>query len=127
MDLQPYATSFYDVVDKHFNASLIMIECKEIVAFKLEYLDTLATPSINFESKDIQNLFEYLGTFTTPSQIKTLTEINKNPRSFEAIELILNFPFMWGIKVNDPFLWNAEAGCADAKSILNRIGCFEKK
>lgn len=123
MNLQPYATSFYGVVSNHFNAKLTIIECEKIAAFKLEYLDSIATPSINFEKQSVESLRRCLSAFATEAQLeKTFLSIEANPLLYEKLELILSFPYMWGIKLKDPLLWDAESGCSDAKFILNKTG-----
>lgn len=123
MNLQSYATSFYSVVSNWFNAKLTIIECEEIAAFKLEYLDSITTPSINFEKQSVESLRKYLGIFATEARLeKIFLSIEANPPLCEGLELILSFPYMWGIKSKDPLLWDAEAGCSDAKFILNKTG-----
>lgn len=123
MDLQSYATSFHGVVSNHFNAKLTIIECEEIAAFKLEYLDSITTPSINFEKQSVESLRKCLSAFTSEAQLeKIFLSIEANPLLYEELGLILSFPYMWGIKLKDPLLWDAEAGCGDAKFILNKTG-----
>lgn len=121
MDLKPYAyaTSFYNEVIRYFNARLTMIECEYIIAFELEYLDSVDSPSIGFENQETQVL------------LQKVSPERKDRPVFEGIEtrnlLILRFPYMWGVKPKNPLLWDAESGINDARFILKKTGRIENQ
>lgn len=115
MDLNPYATAFYDEVIKYFNARLTIIESDYVIAFQLEYLDSLAAPSIEFEKQDIESLLRTINPKSLGDRL-----VIEGAKTGDL--LIIKFPRVWGVKPKNPLYWGVENGKDDAVSFLKITG-----
>ena len=115
MELKPYATAFHKAVIKHFNARLTMIESDHVIAFQLEYLDSLDIPSIELVEQDTESLLQRINLDNLSDHLVIKGIETRNL-------LIIKFPWIYGIKPKDPLYWSADNGKQDAKYFLQKTG-----